>query len=255
MCKNTLQRSLAKSLCVIEEQMKELIIISILFAPILSIAQESVNKESKFSVGVNFSPNYSYRTLKYPDNLQSFVDDRERSEHPSFGFNTGIAVQYLLMKKFEVELCIQFSRQTHMLKEVTVVGTMGNVSMGLADVQLRYHYIEIPILVNYRIVNQKFFGYISAGVSINQFLNDESKAWLTYSNGDNEVVHSESGILDFNKTVVGLVGGVGLGYHISEKLNLRVEPLFRYSLAPLAEAPIDQYNYSIGCQIGMNVKL
>ena len=55
--------------------------------------------------------------------------------------------------------------------------------------------------------------------------------------------------------MVGLVGGVGLGYHISEKLNLRVEPLFRYSLAPLAEAPIDQYNYSIGCQIGMNMKL
>lgn len=235
--------------------MKELIIISILFAPILSIAQESVNEESKFSIGVNFSSNYSYRTLKYPDNLQNFVDAREKLEHPSFGFNTGIAVQYLLMKKIEVELGIQFSRQTHMFKEVPISDPMGNPSLGLADNQLRYHYLEIPLRVNYRIVNQKFFGYISAGVSINKFLNDKSKSWLTYNNGDTEVVKSESGILDFNKTVIGLVGGVGLGYHVSEKLNLRLEPLFRYSLTPLAEAPIDQYNYSIGCQIGMNMKL
>lgn len=235
--------------------MKRLIIISILFAPILSFAQESASEESKFSIGINFSPNYSYRTLKYPGNLQNFVDAREELEHPSFGFNTGIDAQFLIMKNLEVELAIQFSRQTHMFKEVPIIDPISSVSMGFFDIQLRYHYLEIPLRVNYRIINQKFFGYISAGVSINQFLNDKSKSWLTYSNGDTKVVNSESGILDFNKTVIGLVGGIGLGYHISEKLNLRLEPICRYSLTPLAEGPIDQYNYSIGCQVGINMKL
>jgi hypothetical protein len=230
--------------------MKKLIIIFILFAPLLNFAQESISEDSNFSIGLNFSSNYSYRTLNYQDNLQNLVKSREELEHPSFGFNTGVSVQYLLLKKIEIELGIQFSRQTHMFKEVPIID-----EMGFADNQLRYHYIEIPLRVNYRIVNKKFFYYISAGVSINKFLNDKSKIWLTYSNGDTEVLNSESGFLGFNKTVIGLVGSVGLGYHISEKLNLRLEPLFRYSLTPLTDAPIDQYNYSIGCQIGMNMKL
>jgi hypothetical protein len=32
---------------------------------------------------------------------------------------------------------------------------------------------------------------------------------------------------------------------------MRLEPIFRYSLTPLADAPIKQYNYSIGGQLGI----
>lgn len=235
--------------------MKIILVFALLFTPILSFAQESESEESKFSIGINFSPNCSYRTLKYPENLQNLVDAREELEHPSLGFNTGIEAHYLPLKNLEIVLAVQLSRQTHMFREVPLTNIAGDDSLGFADNQLRYHYLGIPLRVNYRIVNQKFFVHISAGVSINQFLSDKSRSWITYSNGDTEVVNSESGIKDFNKTLIGLVGGIGLGYHINEKLNMRLEPLFRYSLTPLADAPIEQYNYSIGCQIGVNVKL
>ena len=235
--------------------MKELIIISILIAPLFGMAQESVSEEGKFSIGVNFSPNFCYRTLNYLDESQTFVDTREELEHPSFGFNAGISARYIFITNLEVELGVQFSRQTHMFKNIPISDGMGNTSLGLADNQLRYHYLELPLRVNYRFLNRKVFCYVTAGVSMNLFLNDKSKIWLTYNTGETDVVTSESSIYDFNKTALAVLGGLGIGYHISEKLNVRLEPLFRYSLTPLAEAPINQYNYSIGCQIGMNIKL
>lgn len=226
-----------------------------LIAPLFGMAQELVSEEDKFSIGVNFSPNYCYRTLNHPDEWQTFVDTREELEHPSFGFNAGIAARCIFFTTIEVELGVQFSRQTHMFKNVPISDAMGITPLGLADNQLRYHYLELPLRVNYWFFNRKVFGYVTAGVSMNQFLNDKSKSWLTFNTGETDVVISESSIYDFNKTAFAILGGLGIGYHISEKLNVRLEPLYRYSLTPLAEAPIDQYNYSIGCQIGVNMKL
>jgi hypothetical protein len=235
--------------------MKELIIISILFSPLFEMAQESISVEDKFSIGVNFSPNFCYRMLNYPDELQTIADSREKFEHPSFGFNAGIAARYIFVTNLEVEFGVQFSRQTHIFKNVPISDAMGNPSLGFADNQLRYHYLELPLRVNYQFLNRKVFGYVTTGVSMNLFLNDKSKSWLTYNTGETAVVTSESSIYDFNKIAFAVLGGFGIGYHISEKLNVRLEPLFRYSLTPLAEAPINQYNYSIGCQFGVGMKL
>lgn len=235
--------------------MKELIIITILIAPLFGMAQESVSGKDIFLIGVNFSPNFCYRTLDYPDELQTVVDSRVESEHPSFGFNVGIATRYFFVTNLEVELGIQFSRQTHIFKNVPISDAMGNISPGLADSQLRYHYIELPLRANYRFLNRKVFGYVTTGISINVFLNDQSKSWITYYTGETDVITFESSINTFSKTAFAVLGGFGIGYHITEKLNLTLEPLCRYSLTSLAKAPIDQYNYSLGCQIRVDMKL
>lgn len=226
-----------------------------LFAPFISNAQDSTSKKSRLSIGANFSPNYSYRTLKSPSSSQWIVDLREKTEQAAFGFNTGLSIQYLLTKRLEIELGIQFSQQTHAFKDIEIFDINGGPSLGTADNRYIYQYLEIPLRVNYRIVNKKFFSYITAGISLNLLLNDKTKAWARFNNGDTKFSNTKTSIRDFNKTIIGLIGGVGAGYHINKKLSLRLEPLFRYSLIPLAEAPIEQYNYSIGCQVGVNLKL
>lgn len=179
---------------------------------------------------------------------------RGRYEQASFGFNAGIAAQYLIVRNFEIELGLQFSRQTHMYKDVRIADPNSNGYLGLSDLEYRHHYIEIPLRVNYRFVNKKLFAYVTAGASVGQYLNNEIKFWLRFDNGEKETSVSEQEDRYFNKTTIGLVGGLGIGYHLNRKLNLRAEPLFRYSLTPLQGAPIKQYNYSIGCQIALNMK-
>ncbi|NEN25549.1 PorT family protein [Cryomorpha ignava] len=229
--------------------MKKLIAILILLIPFIGHGQESINEQSRFSVGVNFSPNFSYRTLSYPERLEPLVEAREKYEHPSLGFNTGIAARYLIIPNLEVELGLQFSSQTNMFKNDPLSDPTGEGSPGVANYQLRFHYLEIPLRLNYRVIDKKFFGYITAGATLNQFLYDKSITRITYSNGDKVAI--ASGITDFNKKTIGLIGGVGVGYHINPRFNIRVEPLFRYSLTALAETPIDQNIYSIGCQMGL----
>ncbi len=208
---------------------------------------------------MNFSPNYSYRTLNNSDEFGYIggldVAIREGLDDPSFGFNTGIAAQYSILENLEVELGVQFSRQTHIFKDVSLIDFDSYDNIGKADNQFRYHYLEIPLRLNYRVINKKVFAYITAGVSLNQYLYSESKSWITYNNGDEKVVISDLEIIDYNKMVFGLIGGVGVGYHLSERFNIRAEPLYRYSITPLADAPIEQRNYSIGCQFGIYISL
>lgn len=238
--------------------MKEIVLfILIILFPCFSKGQDLdlINEENKFSFGVNFSPNYSYRTLTSSDEFQFALDARNEGEHPSFGYNTGIAVQLDLVNNIELELGIQLSSQTHIFKKVPIHNMHGPHPLGFADYQLRYFYVEVPLKINYRLVNNRFFGYITSGVSLNRFINAKYKSWLTYLTGDTEILSSDIETDNFNKSVVALAGGFGIGYHISEKLNLRLEPLFRYSLTPLEDTPLKQYNYSIGCQAGINMLL
>lgn len=237
--------------------MKKLILCLILIIPIISIAQETENKTNRLSFGLNFSPNYSYRTLSYDDDNQSIssiIDLRTEDEYPSFGFNTGLAVQYLLSNKLELELGFQFSRQAHIIKNIAYKDAIDE-PVGVADFNYRYHYLEMPIRLNYLLTYNKFFSYLSGGFSVNQFLNDKSKLEISYYDWSSETKDVNSGIVDFTKTGLSVLAGVGVGYHVNEKLNVRAEPLFRYSLTPLADTPIKQYNYSIGCQIGLFMKL
>lgn len=249
------QRPLNGTLCIIAETMKRLLFKILFLVPIILIGQEKESNERKLSIGLNFSPNYSYRTLSYDEEWEGFVETREEQEHPSFAFNTGIAVHYSVNENVELVANVQFSKQTHSFKEVPIADAMGGNTGGFADIQLRYYYLEIPFRANYLFLKGKIFGYATAGASLNLFLNDETKSWLTYANGEEETRNSDTGIQDFNKTAIGLIGGLGFGYNLNEKWDVRMEPIFRYSLTPLAEAPIDQFNYSIGCQFGVNMKI
>jgi hypothetical protein len=235
--------------------MKRLIAVLIFITPMLCNGQESTDKQGRFSIGVNFSPNYSYRVLNYSDEWQSTVDSREEYEQGSFGFNTGVVAHYSFLERLEVELGVQYSRQAHMFTDVPLYDFIEDRILGKADTQFRYHYIEIPLRVNYHFMVKKVFGYITAGISVNTFLNDESKTWVTYDNGETEVVTGETSIADFNEVAFGIIGGAGIAYKVTNRFDIRLEPLFRYSLTPLAEAPIDQHNYSIGCQVGISMRL
>ncbi len=122
---------------------------------------------------------------------------------------------------------------------------IGNSVAGDGKIKYNFHFLEIPLRINYRISDKKFFSYLTTGLSVNFFLGDKSKSWIHNENGEDVQLKGNSGIRDFNTVRVGIIGGLGLGYRISSKTNLRFEPLFRYSLTPLADAPVKQYNYSI----------
>jgi len=236
--------------------MRNLIGMILFLSSLVGFGQELVEKENRISIGVNFSPNYSFRTLKYSDELNFSFESRDDFEEASFGFNTGVQIMYKLKSKLELESGAQFSRQTHKFVNVPIIGGENHSEyMGTADSQNQYHYLEIPLKMNYRFIDRKFFVHATLGMSVNIFIDSRTKNWFEYNDGSSEVVFGEPAIFNENKIIFATMGGIMAGYNLNEKWSLRIEPLFRYSLTPIANAPIEQFNYSIGGQIGLVMNL
>jgi len=234
--------------------MKRIVAVIFMFGSICGFGQDEVKKESRLSICINYSLNHSYRTLKYTEEYKSFVQAREKGEAPSLGFNTGVSVYYLIMENIELEGGAQFSRQTHQFKDITIAG-VNNEPIGHTDLENQYSYLEIPVRANYRILNRKLFVHITCGISANIFIDSRSINHLVYNDGTTEKVIGEDVLGDYNKLIFAIIAGLGVGYKLTDEFELRFEPLFRYSLQPIMDTQINQYNYSFGGQLGLSMKL
>ena len=80
-----------------------------IFLSIVAIGQpKEIDSTKKFSIGINFSPDYSYRRL-HSDIDDGFVEIRNKIESPRFGFTSGIVARYQLGSRFALESGLQFS--------------------------------------------------------------------------------------------------------------------------------------------------
>ena len=59
----------------------------------------------------------------------------------------------------------------------------------------------------------------------------------------------------FSDISIAVIIGAGIDYAINNKLNLRIEPMFRRAIIPLVDAPIKEYHYSLGANFGLYYKL
>ncbi len=232
------------------------LILIFLFCWSYGFTQEMVESQSRLSIGLNFSPNYSFRNLEYSDEFEWLAKQREH-ETASFGFNTGLVILYRLATRAELELNFQFSRQAWQLKDLPLINPNADL-LGDGDYTYWNDYIEIPLRINYRFLNKKVFIFVTAGVSANISLGGGSKAELRFNSGTSEESVRKIDRSQFRSMVLAPVVGLGFGYNFNERWNVRVEPLFRYSLNPITDDNailIKQYNHSIGLQTGLIMNL
>ena len=197
--------------------------------------------------------------------MQGLPQRKRKHENSVWGFNSGISFVYKIKPRIEVETGIQYSQQINQLKDVPfvkyddiiIMNPMGN-DMGICDINYLYSYLEIPIKMNYRILNKNLRIYGTGGVSINIFLNERIRSNLKYYDGleeENFTKGNSDNRNNRNNTIIALILGIGFDYDISECCNLRFEPLFRRSLQPIFNTTLKQFNYSIGGQLGFLIKI
>jgi len=97
-------------------------------------------------------------------------------------------------------------------------------------------YVEIPLLLRYRIIDRKLHVYVLGGMSANMLVNNN----VFVDNGA-EIVKGGTILMarpvNYSSTL-----GFGMGYQISRYLSVGLEPSFRYFLLP----------YTTSSQIGSN---
>ena len=108
-------------------------------------------------------------------------------------------------------------------------------------------------MADYMLVAKRFQVTASAGLSVNIFVHQNQVITSYYSDGHTT---SESEISKPLSAVnPAVMAGVGIGYHISNYVFVKTEPIYRMSVLSIINAPIKGYLYSFGLSTTLYVAI
>lgn len=112
----------------------------------------------------------------------------------------------------------------------------------------QFGYLEIPLELNYTLVDSKFGVNLIGGLS-SLFLVDNS---VTLTSG--ELITEMGEANNVNNVNFSANIGFGVNYKFSSKLQLNIEPVFKYQLNTFSDTAGDFQPFTIGVYSGLNFK-
>lgn len=217
-------------------------------SPLLSFTQ-SESHPGKWSAGLHFAPEYSYRSLQSGSDWINTVAYRDSIELPSFGFSTGAFIRHSLNKKISFETGLNFSDRHYSSKYIDVVLELDE---GLRKIKTSHHfyYLSLPIKGNYMLYESKASFYLTAEVTFDLYLLGRTVSHLKYDDGhlDRNASRMKNDFSTFNMS--GSIGA-GISMPMNDRLSIRFEPSYRRAIFPLLDAPIREFGYFIGLDSGV----
>ena len=218
-------------------------------------------QDNKLLIGASFSPDYSYRHLSANSkNSDSFAKEliaaRNEAEAPLLGFNSGLKLIYKIKPKWALETGIGISKKGERFKEMEILVTDPNDPLAGDKIKNRfsYYYLEVPIKANYYLTTGKLKLFASAGLSADLFLFGKNKAIITFSDGHKDIYNTTS-TSNGNSFALGVQGGFGVEYSLSNKFDMRIEPTYRRQILTTGNQIIKVQYYSAGLTVGVYYKL
>jgi len=110
----------------------------------------------------------------------------------------------------------------------------------------RIDYLEIPLILRYRIFDRKLTLYVSGGMSANMLINNN-----VFVDNGSEIVKSGT-ILMARPVNYSSVMGLGIGYQINRNMSVGFEPYFKYYLQSYTtSSQINSNPYALGVFTGL----
>jgi hypothetical protein len=112
-----------------------------------------------------------------------------------------------------------------------------------------FSYLEMPIILRYKIIDKSVDFNLIGGLSYNLLVNNTVH---TVIEGSKYNIGKTAGL---NQFMVSSSMGMGIEYSLSEKFSLNLEPTFRYYLNPFGEmSGLKTHPYSFGVFSGLSYK-
>ena len=205
----------------------------------------------RVQIGINVSPDVCFRTLKNNDGSASsnlVIDQRNKNETVKVGYTLGLNVCFNIKKFVGLEAGIQYSNKGYQTKKQDLAFGQPNPSLpNQSKFVYDYHCIDIPVKVNFTIGKKKVRLFTSVGLTTNVFIKETQTSFWYYSNHTDKKTNTAN--YDYNKVNLSPMVSVGIDYKINGRMNLRVEPTFRYGVLKIINAPVTGYLYSGGLNI------
>jgi hypothetical protein len=123
----------------------------------------------------------------------------------------------------------------------------GNILYFNADIYQNFEYIEVPLLINYKILDKRFGVQLAGGLSPGFMVNNN--AYFQVDKQEIMIDRSE----EFYTVIYNSIVGLGLNYAVSKKINFSLSPTFKYSLRSIRkDHSIEYYPYSFSIYTGIS---
>lgn len=244
--------------------MKKLSFFLLLFISVFAYAQDSTKtkKASRFFIGVNFSPNYNFRTLKNNDGSdlsKTIVGIYNKIETAKFGFSSGLNLCYIFTKHISLDLGVQFSNKGFQNKESNLTfGDMIDRRRGFVyntnnssikgKIVYSYNYLDIPLKVNFVFGKKKLRLISSIGLTTNLLINSKN-SFVGQDSTGKSIKNSSNTTPTYNRINLSPTISCGIDYRVNDKMLFRVEPTFRYGIFKMTNTPVTQYLWNAGLNI------
>jgi len=237
--------------------MKNLTIFLLTLAALSSYGQDKTKETptadfKRVQIGINVSPDICFRTLKNNDGSSTsdlIVERNNKNETIKVGYTAGLNVCFNIKKFVGLETGIQYSNRGYQTKMRDLVYAQPEPSApNRVKLIYNFHCIDIPVKANFTIGKKKVRFFTSVGVTTNIFITETQTSVLIYSDRTDRKTSPTN--IDYNKVNISPTISVGIDFKINSRMNLRVEPTFRYGVLKIIDAPVTGYLYSAGLNIG-----
>ena len=236
--------------------MKQLPIYLLVLITLSSKGQNTDKKVStadfkRVQIGINFSPDICFRLLKNNDGSSTSDIGIKRSnenEIVKFGYTAGLNVCFNIIKFVGIETGIQYSNKGYQTKTIDYTfGQPNPFAPKEGKFIFNFHYIDIPLKVNFTIGKKKVRFFTSVGLTTNIFIKETQTSILKYTDRTDRITKPTS--YDYNRINISPTISLGIDYKINSRMNLRIEPIFRYGVLKIIDAPVTGYLYNGGLNI------
>jgi hypothetical protein len=238
-----------------QKPMKPLFLFLILM-PLISVCQAPESpKAKKVSVGLIFSPDYCYRTLKSDELSKLTADFRDTIEIHKFGYTTGLSLVYKFNNRIRFESGLLFSDKGEKTKPWTLNAFDSGVVVPVkSEFSYGYNYLDIPFKVNYLVRDKKLKLFITGGLSANIFLSLKTTSIVEFEDGTTESYTSTGSGQGFDRINLAFLVGFAAEYELSKHLGLHIEPVYRRSITSVISSSLKDYLFSAGINTGVYYK-
>jgi hypothetical protein len=234
--------------------MKQIIILLLLLLPFASFCQKADSaKTKKMQIGLSYSSDYCYRKLKSDNASNKWMED-DSLNVPKLGYSVGLNFMYSINKKVSLEAGVLFSDKGTKTKKY-YFGNPGYGDLPANNIFIfHYYYMDVPVKANYYILTGKFKLFVTGGISTNIALTQRATSIMEYGNRTTATTKStiDPGFSRFNFAAL---AGCGIFYPITNRVNLKVEPVFKHSINSITTISVKNYLYSYGLNLGVYYNL
>ena len=227
----------------------------ILFIPLFGFSQ--LNSTIDFVSGVH----YSYRNITTSSEdamVIRIMENRDDKESGKLNWQIGLNYNRRIAKKIFLKTGLRLSTIGYKGEKINIKWASEYDNMGqwtpdpnlMHELQIvhDYWFAEIPIIGRFEFTDKKLTPFFELGVSPSIYLTRKVKSIKDIGT---DVRFENNTITNFNHLhFVGIIS-FGANYSINEKLQIFGQPILRYHLTKLGDAPIEEYLFQYGIEIGL----